>query len=151
MPNTQRLIEIDIPEVRAMKNVKVEIPDEDDLLNYIIWVKVEDGLYKDHWFRFKFEITPDWPNTQPKITILDDIWHANIKLVKDGGQVCVSTISKDEYRPSFTLSYIVSSLKVLLVNPNEKDPLNVDAARQYNDNFQEFENKVSYYLDKMEQ
>ena len=151
MVNTTRLIQDDIPEVKTLKNVKIEMPDEDDVLHYIISVRVGDGFYKDHWFRFNFIITPDWPYTRPIVTILDDIWHVNIKLTKDGGNVCISTLSDEEYTPSVTLLNIVESLKFLLVNPNEKDPLNVDAAKQYKENPDAFEKKVDYYLDKMEE
>ena len=147
MPDTQRL-KRDISEVEAMKNVKVE---EKDPTNYIIWVKVEDGLYKNHWFRFNFEITPDWPMSQPKVTILDKIWHFNIRPVECGGQVCVSTLTNDGYTPTVTLSFIVESLKFLLVNPNEKDPLNIDAAQQYNKDPEEFKKKVNEYLEEMKQ
>lgn len=40
-----------------MYNVKVILPDEDDIKKFIVKLKVQDDLYRDTWFKFKFFIT----------------------------------------------------------------------------------------------
>ena len=162
MPDLTRL-EKDIEDIRAMRNIKLEIdykmgPDPKDptkqkrmldIRNFVVAVKVNEGLYRDKWIRFKFFIPDDWPYSAPVVLIIDKVWHPNIELVIDGnpktGRVCVSTL-KNNYRGTMLLSEIVDSLRFLLYYPNDKDALNVDAADEQSKNYESFKEKVNLYM-----
>ena len=139
----------DIKEVQKMRNVQLSFINEGDMSDFIVKLKVSENIWRNKWFRFKFHIPKTWPIDQPVVTIMDDIWHPNIKLVKDGGKVCVSVFGSG-YSPSYILATIVISLQYLLQNPNPNDAYNVDAAHQYLTNHEEFKAKAQEYLDRME-
>lgn len=138
-----------------MHDVEVTFPDEEDITTFIVKTQVHSGLYRDTWFRFKFIITPSWPNSPPDVKILDKIWHPNIELVKDGdpktGRVCVSTLSDTTYRGTTRLEEIVISLQFLLITLNPSNALNVEAATEQNKDYESFKNKVETYINDMKE
>lgn len=152
MPDLLRL-EVDLEEVKEMRNVKVEFPNPTDITVFIVSIVVREGLYSHKWFRFKFTIPQDWPYDPPDVKILDKIWHPNIELVDENnpntGRVCVSTL-KNSYRATLLMWHIVESLKYLLINPNANDALNVEAADQQLKNYDAFKIKATDMLEKLE-
>lgn len=138
----------DLEEVKRMKYVKVFLPDPDNIQNFVVSIKVKNGIYRNKWFRFKFVINDDWPTEPPKVTILDDIWHPNITLVKDGGKVCVSILLKN-YVPSIFLSSVVTGLQFLLQQPNPNDARNQEAAEEQLTDYEKFKAHVNMLLDEM--
>lgn len=167
----------DIADIKKMRFVRIEFPkwtlqpeeEEDepegnpkepklvkkyDITYFNIYVQVQDGLYRNKWFKFRFHIPDDWPNVPPDVKIVDQIWHPNIELVKEGdsdtGRVCVSTL-KNNYRGTMLLSEIVDSLKFLLNHPNPNDALNVEAADEQKKNYEAFKQRANNYMDDMEE
>lgn len=65
----------ELEEAKKMVNVKIEFPNQDDNKNFIVTLKVDEGLYRNKWFHFAFSITEKWPLYPPTVHIKDKIWH----------------------------------------------------------------------------
>ena len=63
----------------------------------------------------------DFPELAPEIQCLTDIYHPNIEIQANGGDVCISLV--DDWTPSNTIEDIIMGLLFLLYNPNISDPL----------------------------
>ena len=146
----------ELDEIKNMKNVKVSFPDKEKTQVFIVSLKVDDGLYKDKWFRFRFVIGDNWPLETPQVRILDKIWHPNIDLISENehsGVVSVS-ILEGHYSSFHRLSHIIESIQFFLINPNPKNAQNIIAASEMEHNCDELKKKkkkkkkrVDYYLD----
>lgn len=134
----------DLDELVDCGNVHVTFPDDDNMQHFIIRVRVEDGLYRNHNFDFDFDIPDEWPNERPTVKILTRTWHPNLS--EDGG-VCISVLNKN-YTPITTISGFVTSFQFLFNSPNPRDPLNQDAAKQYISNYAGFKAKAEEYMEK---
>lgn len=93
---------------------------------------------------FKTEITlPEkYPYDPPKIRFLTKIYHPNID---EGGRICldilkVNTTTQGAWRPVMNIASCLTSLQVLLSEPNPDDPLMPEIAEQLRYNRE----KVSY-------
>ena len=138
----------ELQELASQGIIKLEIPDPNDMQHFKVSIMPKNGLYRGKWFDFDFSIPDQWPNVAPVVIILNDIWHPNIQLTKDGGHVCVSVLRK-AYTPSLLLTGIVTALTFLLTEPNPHDALNIDAAQMWLTNYPSFQAKAQDYLSKM--
>lgn len=43
----------ELEEVKGMPNVMIEFPNEEDITNFIVALKVNEGLYRNHWFQYQ--------------------------------------------------------------------------------------------------
>ena len=142
----------ELDEIKNMKNVKVSFPDKEKTQVFIVSLKIDDGLYKDKWFRFRFVIGDNWPLETPQVRILDKIWHPNIDLISENehsGVVSVS-ILEGHYSSFHRLSHIIESIQFVLKNPNPKDAQNIIAANEMEHDYEQFKKNVNDYLDQME-
>jgi ubiquitin-protein ligase len=96
--------------------------------------EVKSGLYKGqkHIVEFKlvFGSSPDiyvYPLCAPKCTFITPIWHPNIS---EKGTICLDTL-KEAWSPSMHTSYIISSIKLLLDNPEPSSAQNPKAANMF--------------------
>lgn len=62
------LHQIDLPD-----NVKLEMPNKEDVMNFLVTVTPSAGFWKGATFQFKFAVPDDYPYTPPKITCLDKV------------------------------------------------------------------------------
>lgn len=98
--------------------------DPEDLMNFELQLRPDEGLYKDGRFRFSFAINANFPHEPPKVKCLDKIYHPNIDLE---GNVCLN-ILREDWKPVLTLNSVMIGIQYLFVEPNPSDPLNKDAA-----------------------
>jgi len=138
----------------------IEFPDSDDneseqrFLHFIVHYRPTDGLYKGAEILYDFDfLHSGFPHTPPNIKCLTGcLWHPNIDQV---GNVCHSILHKSGlycWRPDYSLSFIVNILATMFDVGEEYgrhsdsfstvDPLNSEAAAQYNSNFEEFKRRV---------
>jgi ubiquitin-conjugating enzyme E2 M len=118
--------------------MKTEFPDPDDILNFILYVEPDEGMYRHGRFSFTFIITPNFPHEPPKVQCREKIYHPNIDLE---GKVCLN-ILREDWKPVLNLNAVIVGLQFLFLEPNASDPLNKDAADDLRSNRETFKRNV---------
>ena len=95
-------------------------------------------------FQIIIEIYREYPNKPPKVTMKTKVFHPNFYL---NGDICID-ILKDQWSPIYDIKSILTSIQSLLTDPNPSSPANVEAAKLYNDNIQEYNKKVKECVEK---
>jgi ubiquitin-conjugating enzyme E2 G1 len=128
----------------------VEISDTNILVWNVIVFGPQDTIYENGMFRAILTFPKEYPNKPPVMQFITKIIHPNI--YKDG-KVCISILheGKDEYNyeqaserwnPSQGVSSILLSVISMLADPNDESPANIDAAKLYRENYNEFKKQV---------
>ncbi|KAJ2379128.1 hypothetical protein IW150_000365 [Coemansia sp. RSA 2607] len=89
-----------------------------------------DTPYENGYFYVDINLSSLYPIEPPSMAFKTRIYHPNID---DHGQICLEVLKKGKnggWSPSWTLDKVLISLKVLLANPNEDDPLMSEIADQ---------------------
>lgn len=132
-------VQKDISDLSLAKSVSISFPNgKDDLLNFEITIRPEDGYYKEGTFVFSFSISPGYPYEAPKVKCKTKVYHPNIDLE---GNVCLN-ILREEWKPVLSVQTIIYGLQHLFLYPNADDPLNKEAAEVLKDNPKQFESNV---------
>lgn len=132
----------EIQDAREMRNVKIQFPNKDDPTVFIASLKVDEGLYRDVWYRFKFVIPDDWTNNVPIIRILDKIWHPNFQYLRESGEGLVH-IPISHHNTKITICLIIESIKFLLIHPDPSSSFNPSATDEFQQNYESFRNRAS--------
>ena len=75
-----------------------------------------------------------YPFKPPQMFFESNIYHPNVGV---NGDICVDFL-KGEWTPVYTIKKAVEALQVLLMDPNPSSPLNSEAAKNFNNNRNEF-------------
>jgi len=129
----QELGELDLPH-----NVQVTIPNKENLSNFHVLVTADTGLWKGATYTFNFVIGDDYPYKAPKVTLVEKIYHPNIDLQ---GNVCLNLLKAD-WRPILTVQQVIHGLIFLFLEPNPDDPLNIEAAKIFREDYNRFQGNV---------
>lgn len=135
--------------------MKTDFPDADDILNFVLTIEPDEGMYRTGRFTFDFAINQSFPHEPPKVRCREVIYHPNIDLE---GKVCLN-ILREDWKPVLNLNAVIVGLQVrraprpqpppnslygsarapaaaaadvgrqfLFLEPNATDPLNKEAA-----------------------
>ena len=74
---------------------------------------------------FVLLITDQYPYERPKIRWQTPIFHPNIKMPEDGGQVCSKLV--DNWNCRSNLAAFIKGIETLLTNPNPQNPLDTNS------------------------
>lgn len=102
----------------------------------------EKSFYHNSLISFSFKASEDYPYQPPEVMCMDRILHPNIDL---NGNVCLSIINKDDWKPINDLYHVVVGLMSILQNLSPDDiakPLDVDAAELMHKSLEEFRKVV---------
>jgi len=66
----------------------------------------------------------EYPTNAPLVQFITPIWHPNVS--SSGGSICLD-ILKDKWVPTYSISQILNSLRLLLEEPNPSSPMNPNA------------------------
>jgi ubiquitin-conjugating enzyme E2 M len=88
--------------------MKTEFTNPDDILNFILHVKPDEGMYKGGNFSFSFAINQNFPHDPPKVKCQQKIYHPNIDT---SGNVCLN-ILREEWKPVLNLNAVIVGLQV---------------------------------------
>ncbi|KAI0146262.1 ubiquitin-conjugating enzyme [Xylariaceae sp. FL1272] len=130
----QLRVQKDLSELSLGTTMKTEFPDPDDILNFILEIKPDEGVYYGGKFTFTFSMSQNYPHEPPKVQCQQKIYHPNIDLQ---GKVCLN-ILREDWKPVLNLNAVIVGLQFLFLEPNASDPLNKEAAddlRASRDNF----------------
>ncbi|KAH8821100.1 ubiquitin-conjugating enzyme/RWD-like protein [Xylogone sp. PMI_703] len=134
----QLRVQKDISELSLPSTMKTEFPDEDDLLNFVLSIEPDEGMYKGGKFFFNFAINQNFPHDPPKVKCTQKIYHPNIDLE---GNVCLN-ILREDWKPVLNLQSVMIGLQFLFLEPNASDPLNKEAAEDLRSNREGFKRNV---------
>ena len=102
------------------------LEEEDTLTIIYVNISPNDGPYKGGTFKFKFDLSDDYPDiSPPKINCLTKVYHPNIDQIDDysEGDICLNLLD-ELWTPELTLEDYIQGLLFLFYNPNIEDPLN---------------------------
>lgn len=148
----------DLSELSLGSTMRIDFPDPDDILNFVLAIEPDEGMYRGGRFTFDFRINQNFPHEPPKVECQQKIYHPNIDLQ---GKVCLN-ILREDWKPVLNLNAVIVGLQVsalwlvpsripcsssltllsprqfLFLEPNASDPLNKEAAedlRAHRENF----------------
>ncbi|KAJ8464111.1 hypothetical protein OPV22_026663 [Ensete ventricosum] len=129
----------DISELNLPKSTVISFPNgKDDLMNFEISIRPDEGYYQGGTFVFTFQVSPSYPHEPPKVKCKTKVYHPNIDLE---GNVCLN-ILREDWKPVLNINTVIYGLILLFMQPNDEDPLNHDAAAVLRDNPRLFETNV---------
>ncbi|RAL37205.1 hypothetical protein DM860_004127 [Cuscuta australis] len=102
----------------------------------------EGSVYANGVFRLKIQIPERYPFHPPVVTFVTPIYHPNID---NGGRICLDILNlppKGAWQPSLNISSVLTSIGLLLSEPNPDDGLMHDASKEYKYNMQAFYQKA---------
>jgi len=98
----------------------------------------EDSSYEGGVFKIDILIPDRYPMEPPKVRFLTPIYHPNID---DGGRICLDILKPaptGSWKPSINICSVLTSLQVLLSEPNPDDPLMPEISAQFRSNYGQF-------------
>ncbi|CAG7559645.1 unnamed protein product [Fusarium equiseti] len=125
-------------ELSLGSTMKTEFPDPDDILNFVLTIDPDEGMYRGGRFTFDFNINQNFPHEPPKVRCREKIYHPNIDLE---GKVCLN-ILREDWKPVLNLNAVIVGLQFLFLEPNASDPLNKEAAEDLRNNREGFKRNV---------
>jgi len=132
-------VQKDMSELVLTKTISLDFPNgKDDLLNFVVNIKPDEGHYKGGAFSFTFTVPQTYPHEPPKVKCKAKVYHPNLDY---DGNVCLN-ILREDWKPVLSISSIIYGLQFLFMDPNPDDPLNKDAAKDLTDTPRQFENNV---------
>ncbi|KAL8223376.1 hypothetical protein R6Q57_018851 [Mikania cordata] len=108
----------------------------------------EGTVYEKGVFKLKIQIPERYPFQPPILTFGTPIYHPNIDT---GGRICLDILNlppKGAWQPSLNISTVLTSIGLLLSEPNPDDGLMCDASREYKYNKQIFDQKARSMTEK---
>ncbi|XP_042034709.1 uncharacterized protein LOC121781082 [Salvia splendens] len=111
----------------------------------------EGTVYSNGVFKIKIQIPERYPFQPPIVTFATPIYHPNIDT---GGRICLDILNlppKGMWQPSLNISTVLTSIGLLLSEPNPDDGLMHEASRDYKYNRQAFDRDAKSMTEKYAQ
>lgn len=90
--------------------MRADFPADDDIMNFVLTIEPDEGMYKGGSFRFSFAINQNFPHEPPKVKCVQKIYHPNIDLE---GNVCLN-ILREDWKPVLNLNAVIVGMQVRL-------------------------------------
>ncbi|EDW42274.1 ubiquitin-conjugating enzyme E2 G1 [Drosophila sechellia] len=128
------------------------VSDSDIFKWEVVIIGPPDTLYEGGVFKAHLIFPKEYPLRPPKMKFITEIWHPNID---KAGDVCISILhepgddkwgyekAEERWLPVHTVETILLSVISMLTDPNDESAANVDAAKEYRENYAEFKRKVT--------
>lgn len=114
-------------------------PDGDDLMNWTCVIfGPDDTIWEGGIFQLKMTFTEEYPIKPPKVMFITKMFHPNIYV---DGRICLD-ILQNNWSPTYGVIAILSSIQLLLNEPNSSSPANGEAADLFDRNKREYDRRV---------
>ena len=125
-------------------------PSSDSILKWdLVLIGPEDSPYESGIFRGHIDFPINYPNDPPKV-ILYNFFYLNV--YKDG-TVCISILHKGEdkwgyeklserWSPILKVPSIMISIISMITDPNFESPANIDAGKEWRDDYETYKKKI---------
>lgn len=126
---------------------------EDNIYEWeILIMGSQDTLYEGGFFKAHLTFPKSYPIDPPTMVFVTEMYHPN---VYPDGTVCISILhppgddkygyeqASERWSPVHTVETILVSVISMLSSPNDESPANIEAAKEYRDNYPAFKKKVS--------
>ena len=106
----------------------------------------KDTIYENGKWTISIMFSKDYPYKSPSVGFITKIYHANIDF--QSGSICLDVLNT-EWTPIYNLLTIIKfHIPQLLSYPNEKDPLNEEAAEMMINDPEKYKKKVFETIEK---
>ncbi|CAF1705704.1 probable ubiquitin-conjugating enzyme E2 37 isoform X1 [Brassica napus] len=108
----------------------------------------EDTVYANGIFDVTIQIPERYPFQPPIVSFATQIYHPNID---NSGRICLDILNlppKGAWQPSLNISTVLTSIRLLLTEPNPDDGLMCEVSREYKYNRQAFDYKAREMTEK---
>lgn len=108
----------------------------------------EGTVYAKGVFILKIQIPERYPFQPPNVTFVTPIYHPNID---NGGRICLDILNlppKGAWQPSLNIATVLTSVGLLLSEPNPDDGLMAEISREYKYNRQVFDINAQLWTEK---
>ncbi|PUZ55925.1 hypothetical protein GQ55_5G252500 [Panicum hallii var. hallii] len=108
----------------------------------------EETVYAKGVFILKIQIPERYPFQPPNVTFVTPIYHPNID---NGGRICLDILNlppKGAWQPSLNIATVLTSIGLLLCEPNPDDGLMAEISREYKYNRQVFDINARLWTEK---
>ncbi|KAL6842516.1 hypothetical protein ACP4OV_027360 [Aristida adscensionis] len=108
----------------------------------------EGTVYAKGVFTLRIQIPERYPFQPPNVTFVTPIYHPNID---NGGRICLDILNlppKGAWQPSLNIATVLTSIGLLLSEPNPDDGLMAEISREYKYNRQVFDTNARSWTDK---
>eukprot|EP01095_Lingulamoeba_sp_RSL-Kostka_P007310 TRINITY_DN2312_c2_g1_i4.p1 TRINITY_DN2312_c2_g1~~TRINITY_DN2312_c2_g1_i4.p1 ORF type:complete len:122 (+),score=11.99 TRINITY_DN2312_c2_g1_i4:246-611(+) len=104
----------------------------------------ESSIWEGGIFQLKIIFPYNYPNNPPKVTFVSPIFHPN---VYSNGDLCLD-ILQNNWKPIYTVSTVLTSIRSLLDDPNPASPANPIAATLFKENMKQYKKKVRICVER---
>ncbi|ODQ64573.1 ubiquitin conjugating enzyme E2-C, Ubc11 [Nadsonia fulvescens var. elongata DSM 6958] len=94
----------------------------------------KDTVYENLTFKISLSFPNDYPYSAPTIKFVSPMWHPNVDM---SGNICLD-ILKERWSAVYNVQTILLSLQSLLGEPNNKSPLNAQAAQLWDEDMESY-------------
>ncbi|KAI0978138.1 hypothetical protein GJ496_003750 [Pomphorhynchus laevis] len=123
--------------------------------NYFIWEAIITGPkntpFENGMYFCTLEFPDDYPLSPPKMTFTTNLYHPN---VYTDGRVCISILhapgddptgyetKAERWSPVQSVEKILLSVMLMLAEPNDESPANIEAAKLWREDREEFNRRA---------
>lgn len=136
-------------ELKTLQRIKgqgfsIELKSETDIsIWHITFEGPSSTPYKGGLYKTEVVFPPNYPTEPPTVRFLNEMWHPN---VYPDGRPCIPILKnsneKERWQPILGVEAVVISIIGMLSNPVCSSPANVEAAKQYRENYEGYKKKV---------
>ncbi|ORX62696.1 ubiquitin-conjugating enzyme [Hesseltinella vesiculosa] len=117
----------------------------------ILVMGAPDTLYEGGFFKAIMTFPRDYPIMPPTLKFVTEMFHPN---VYPDGTVCISILhppgddkygyedASERWSPVHTVETILLSVISMLSSPNDESPANIEAAKEFRQDYPQFKKKV---------
>lgn len=130
---------------KPVEGFSAGLVDDDNLFIWEVMVMgPTDSFYEGGFFKAHLMFPSEYPQKPPKMKFISEFWHPNV--AKDG-DVCISILhepgedkfgyerAEERWLPIHTVETILLSVISMINEPNDESPANVDAAKEWRNEY----------------